>query len=95
MFNLIQASKIVALMSFVIGTTLFSLFFYLNKSNTLLIIGLIYVIAAILINSILFFANLLMSAIYTENRINHIKTCGIILLNVPIAFLYLRIILFF
>ena|SRR5690606_2750793 len=87
MFNLIQASNIVALMSFVIGTTLFSLFFYLSKSETLLMIGLIFVIAAILINSILLFANLLVSAIYIENRINHIKTCGILLLNIPIAFL--------
>ena len=93
MFNLIQVSKIVALISFIIGTIVFSLFLYLGESKIPIMIGFKFVIAAIVINAIFFFANLLLSAIYSENRIDYIKTCGIILLNIPVAIFYLYIIL--
>lgn len=95
MFNLIQVSKIVSLISFIIGTILFSLYLYFGESDTLINIGIKFVIVAIAINIILLFSNLLLSAVYAENRFGHIKTCGIILLNIPIAIFYLRILLFF
>ncbi len=91
--NLIQVSKSVALISFIIGTILFSLFLYLGESQIPIMIGIKFVIAAIAINAILFLANLLLSAIYVENRMDYIKTCGIILLNIPIAIFYLYVIL--
>lgn len=93
MFNLIQASKIVAFMSFIIGTILFSLYLYFGESDTLIDIGIKFVIAAIAINIILLFSNLLLSAVYAENRIEYLKTCGIILLNIPIVIFYLYVIL--
>lgn len=95
MFNLIQVSKIVALISFIIGTVLFSLFLYQERPETSIMVGIKFIITAFVVNGILFFANLLVSAIYVENRINHIKTCGIMLLNIPVAIFYLRMILFF
>ncbi len=93
MFNLIQVSKIIVLISFIIGTILFSLFLYLGESKIPIMIGFKFVIVAIVINAIFFFANLLLSSIYSENRIDYIKTCGIILINIPIAILYLYIII--
>lgn len=91
--NLIQVSKTVALISFLIGTILFSLFLYLGESKIPTMIGIKFVIVAIAINAILFLANLLLSAIHADNRIEYIKTCGIIILNIPIAIFYLYVIL--
>lgn len=93
MVNIHYTSKIITLCCFVIGTTLFSLFLYLGESRIPVMIGIKFVIVAILINTILFLANLIIALFSSENRFEHIKTCGLILLNIPIAILYFRIII--
>jgi hypothetical protein len=93
MFNFSQVSKIVALFSFVIGTILFSLYIYFGESLVTLEVGFKFVIAAIFINLFFFFANLILAMFSYQNRIVFLKTCGIILLNIPIAIFYLYIIL--
>ena len=93
MFNISCASKIITLCCFVIGTTLFSLFLYLGESKIPIMIGIKFIIVAILINTILFLANLIIALLNSENRFEYLKTCGLILLNIPIAILYFRIIL--
>lgn len=93
MYNLRTISKLVALFSFVFGTILFSLFIYLGESYISIYIGVKYVIITLIINFILFMSNLLSSAVHNEKRIDYLKTCGIMLLNIPIAILYLYIII--
>ncbi|MBU3821159.1 hypothetical protein KO566_03730 [Flavobacteriaceae bacterium XHP0103] len=95
MLNLIQVSKIVALISFIIGTTLFSLFLYLGESHISVIIGAKFLIVAVLINVILFVLNLLLALVPNENRIEYLKTGGFILLNIPMAILYIYVIIEF
>jgi hypothetical protein len=55
MYNMIEVSKIVTLMSFILGTILFSLFLYLGEAYIPLLVGFKFVIAAILINAVFFF----------------------------------------
>ncbi|MBD0830567.1 hypothetical protein [Aestuariibaculum sediminum] len=95
MKHLTNISKLVALLSFVFGTLLLSTYLYFGRSEQLLFIGLKYVLLAIAINSILLFANLLATIPASSNRLEHLKTCGIILLNIPIACLYIYIVIQF
>lgn len=93
MFHINYVSKIIALLSFVIGTILFSSFLYFGESKIPIMIGIKFIIVAILINTILFLANLIIALFNSENRFEYLKTCGVILLNIPIAILYFRIII--
>lgn len=93
MLHVNYASNIFALLSFVIGTILFSSFLYLGESKISVIFGIKFVIAAFLINTILLLANLIIALLNSENRFEHLKTCGLILLNIPMALLYFRIII--
>ncbi|WP_339916972.1 hypothetical protein [Yeosuana marina] len=54
MKDLIFFEKLIALLSFIIGTTLFSLYLFFGKSNTIGTVGLYFVITAFVINSLLF-----------------------------------------
>ncbi len=93
MFIISYTSKIIALFSFIIGTILFSSFLYFGESKIPVMIGVKFVIVAILINTILFLANLIIALFNSENRFEYLKTCGLILLNIPIAILYFYIII--
>ena len=95
MKNLIISGKIIALISFVIGTCLFSLFLYFDQSETIGMIGFYFVVIALITNSILFFILFISSAIYENYRLELLKTCGIMLLNIPIAILYVHLIVNF
>lgn len=93
MYNLILASRAIALLSFVFGTILLSLFLYFGESIVPITIGVKFVVAAILVNSIFFLANIILAIANIENRIELLKTCGILLLNIPIAILYFYIVI--
>ena len=88
MYNLIFTSKIVSALSFAIGTMLFSLFLYFGESVITIELGIKFVIVAFLVNSILFIANLIIAIAYNETRTESLKTCGLMLFNVPIALVY-------
>jgi hypothetical protein len=90
---MILVSKIVTLISFILGTILFALFLYLGEGYIPMMIGFKFLIAAVLINAIFFFCNLILAIIRNENNLGHLKTCGIILLNIPIAITYFYIII--
>ncbi|AUP78310.1 hypothetical protein [Flavivirga eckloniae] len=93
MYNLTTISKITAAASFGIGTILFSLFLYYGEAHIPAITGLRFLIIAFLINFIFLLVNMILAVITSKDRIDHIKTCGIILLNIPIAILYLYVII--
>lgn len=93
MNNLIITSKSLAIISLIVGTVLFSLQLYLGKETSLISIGFIFVVIAVIINSI----SLLIMVFYllgnSKQKIEVFKTIGIILLNIPIAVLYFYIII--
>lgn len=95
MNNINYTGEIIALLSFVIGTTLLSLYLYFGESFIPLKLGIGFVLMAIVVN-IIIFTVVLGSAILTkQHRSDAIKTCGIMLLNIPIAIVYFFIIISF
>ena len=93
MYNLTLTSRATALLSFGFGTILFSLFLYFGESIVPIMVGVKFVIVAILVNSILFFTNIILAITNSKNRMELLKTCGILLLNIPIAILYFYIVI--
>lgn len=84
--NKISFSTLFAMGSFLIGTLLF-LSFQLTKNESLIIIGLCYVLLAILFNSILLLHLLYEFAFKSKKEETAIKIL-IVLSNIPIAYLY-------
>ena len=95
MYSISNIGRAVAILSFIIGTILFSFFLYFGETFIPIVIGLGFIGVAITLNAILLVFNLIMSLIYETNRYENLKTCGIILLNIPIAILYFYIIISF
>lgn len=96
MSNLITTSKVIAFLSFVIGTILFVLQLYFTSLVKLTTIGIVFVITAVVINSILLIGlifrllfGLIFSTINHNNKLNLLKSIGLVLLNIPIAIIYL------
>ncbi len=87
-FNYLSFSTKIAVYSFGIGTSIFLLHLIAPEEEDILIIGLLFVIAATLFNSIIF-----LNLIYTlitdfENREHTVIQILILLANIPIAALY-------
>lgn len=93
MYNITKIGKIVALISFLIGTTLFSFFLYFGETTIPIMLGFKFIIVAFIINLILLMANLLIFLFDFRNRSEYLKTCGIILINIPVSILYFYIII--
>ena len=95
MNNLINTSKAIAFLSFVIGTILFALKLSIITSLSFIYFGMIFIIVATIVNTISLIALIFLICGYTDQRLELIKTCGIILLNIPIALLYFYILIEF
>ena len=95
MYSISNIGRVVTILSFIIGTTLFSFFLYFGETFIPIVIGLGFIGVAITVNAILLVSNLIVSLIYETDRYENLKTCGIILLNIPIAILYFYIIISF
>ncbi|GAA4238252.1 hypothetical protein GCM10022291_28020 [Postechiella marina] len=93
MTNLIKASKAIAVVSFIWGTSLFLLQLYTNNPYKLPYFGLIFIILAAIINTILVIILLYKIIKYKNRQIEILKTIGFMLLNIPIATLYFIIII--
>lgn len=87
-YNIINTGKLIALISFALGTCLLLSFLLFPKIDSIIIIGLYYVGIAALINAILFLFLILTAFVYWDYRIKLFKTCGLMLLNIPIAIGY-------
>ena len=81
-----------ALISIIIGT-LFLIVYVVTGNDDIAFYGFIYLISAFIINA--FIALILLFIAIPENqknRIKIIKTIGVMLLNIPIAYLYIVIV---
>ncbi|CAM4100908.1 hypothetical protein FLJU110815_16810 [Flavobacterium jumunjinense] len=84
-------AKLLALLSFSIGTFLLVLF-YITKNEIIIIIGFYYVITALLFNSIVFINLIFNLIVYKTMYWFQLKSTFILLLNIPITLLYLKIV---
>lgn len=90
--KLIQTSRWTALISFVLGTVILLIHKALPNYHETFMIGLIYVAIATFINLIFalaLFAEMILKPVMAEDLM---ITLGIMLLNIPIAFLYFMIV---
>ncbi|MDO5970912.1 hypothetical protein Q4Q35_13960 [Flavivirga aquimarina] len=90
--NTFKTSRTIALISFSIGTILFLLQAINKGLSTVTVIGFNYVKVAIIVNSLVFII-LLFTLFLSKQKLETIKSIGIILLNIPIAFLYYQIVI--
>lgn len=79
--------KLCALISFLIGTLIFGIYFFSTSFN-LLFVGYSYILIALVVNFILL--TLVLGAAIRDkiNRVKLIKTCGLMLLNIPVMLVY-------
>ena len=92
-YNILNIGRIVAVLSFIIGTILFSFYLYFGRTFIPEIVGFKFILVAIVINLILLILNFVVLIINETSRYENLKTCGIILINIPIAILYLYLII--
>ncbi|MDY7394160.1 hypothetical protein UMM65_02825 [Aureibaculum sp. 2210JD6-5] len=83
----IALGKRTALFSFIIGTTIFGIYF-LTSNWQLLFVGYGFIIIAGFFNIIILILMLAKANIDPENRNKLLKTSGLMLLNIPVLFIY-------
>lgn len=82
-----------AIISFVLGTILFLIFFLTNYRDQVITPGIIFVIIAGIVNTVVLFKLLKELLNNKEKRRKNLMTSVIILLNIPIAAIYLHFVL--
>jgi len=88
--NLEFSAKLIGGSSFVIGTILF-LAVLVNPIDQLFLVGSYFVLTALISNGILFLSLIICSQLFYRKRHRLLKTSALLLLNVPIAFIYILI----
>ena len=83
----IKFGQLTALISFLLGTVVFGLY-YLTSDATLLFVGYGFIVLTGVINIGVLIAILIKAGKDKENRKNLLKTCGIMLLNIPVMIVY-------
>lgn len=83
----IKFGRLAALTSFLLGTLIFGLY-YLTSDSSLLFVGYGFIVFTGLINIGVLIAILIKAGKDTENRKKLLKTCGIMLLNIPAMIVY-------
>jgi hypothetical protein len=91
--NIHQVARVTALISFIVGSLLFTLYLFLKDDNIVLV-GLFYVLIAVVVNLIVLFALLLAFSKPNINYEQNVLSIGILLSNIPIAIIYLYIIFY-
>ncbi|MEE9348522.1 MAG: hypothetical protein V3U80_00580 [Flavobacteriaceae bacterium] len=81
----------IAIASFVIGT-FFLISYAITHIEGIAVFGYFYLLAAIFINLIIALVLFVFSVTNTENRTKNLKTIGVMLFNIPIAYLYVIIV---
>lgn len=77
-----------AIFSFSIGTLIFLLYLF-SKNDKAIIFGLYFTLFAIVLNTMLFTINTFCAIFSNKYRKNYLINSGILLINIPIASLYL------
>jgi len=89
----LDTSKIVAGISFILGTLLLVLFLFFRELESIVMFGLYYVLIAFVINAFISFWLITRLLIRSENWIELLKAIGVILINIPIAIGYFFIVI--
>ena len=95
MENLIETGQITALISFVLGTILLSFYLYFGEPSFPIELAVGFIIAAIIFNTVLFLVLFGAAILNPKYRLELLKTCGIMLMNIPISILYFYILFTF
>ena len=74
-----------------IGGSLILIGYLLSGSYNFAFLGAYYIILAFVINVIVFISEIISAVIKKENRAAHINSAILLLVNIPIVFLYLFI----
>lgn len=82
-----------AITSFIIGTVMFLIFYFTNYGDMVMTPGIIFVIVAGIVNAVILLGILKKLICEKENRKKKLITSAIILLNIPIAIIYLRFVM--
>ncbi|WP_452601609.1 hypothetical protein [Pontimicrobium sp. MEBiC06410] len=90
--NRLKATIKIALLFFTIGTLLLILHFIFNTSNFIIWLGYMYVLLAIVINSILLII-LIVALFIDKEKLETLKSIGVLTLNIPIAFVYFQMVI--
>ena len=93
--NVALTGKIIALLSFVIGTILLSLYLYYGEKVVPIYLALIFVVGAIIINIVMVIVIIGRVILIESERIENIKTIAIMLINIPVSILYLYMVITF
>ncbi|WP_435132470.1 hypothetical protein [Formosa sp. A9] len=88
--NYISTGKLTTLITFLIGAFIFGMYF-LTSNNTLLFVGYAYILLAAIVNVILLFAIVFKSKSDVINRKRLLSTGGLMLVNIPVMFLFIWI----
>ena len=87
--------KIVALGSFIIGTTLLSFYLYFGEKTVSIEVAFFFVLSLFIINSVIFSTVILRLLIYKTHIKESLQTLAIMLTNIPICVLYVYMVFTF
>lgn len=93
--NINTTGKIAALISFVIGTIFLALYLYYGEAVVSIYLAFIFIIAAIIVNTVLLSIIVGAAILNKINRLEALKTITVMLINIPIAMLYFYMIITF
>ena len=85
--GIVEVSRVVALVSFVLGSLILILF-YLTNSAALIMVGSIFLVIAFVINCVFLLGLVMKLATDKSDRKRIVLSLVLILLNIPIVFLY-------
>ena len=85
--RLTKLGRLTALLSFLFGTMIF-VFYFLTSSSNLLFVGYAYILIVGLLNLVILILLLIRIPDTKGERMKLLKTCGLILLNIPAMIIY-------
>ena len=88
----LKAAIILAILFFIIGTLLLILQICFQNNFEITLYGYYYVYFSVVVNS-LFLIIFLLVLIFKTDRLKTLKSIGVLLINIPIAYLYFLIII--
>ncbi len=86
--NINFTGKIVALVSFVIGTCLLSFYLYFGNSFIDIFTAASIIFIEVIVNIVILTTIIGQTLLNKTDKTDALKTCGLMLLNIPIAILY-------
>lgn len=95
MNKLIFTARKIALLSFAVGTLILISHLFLIRSFLIIKIGVGYTLGAFIINSLVLLTLIIKTFVTPYKRKELIKTCGLVLINVPITILYILVVIYY